>query len=102
MAILNTTLSTIAANVLVSTGNTVATTMYFCNNTASTATFTLYAVQNGGTPNGTNTIYSTVPVTAYDTYVIDAEKLILGNGDTLRAASNTAGAIICTVSYIGI
>lgn len=102
MAILSTTLSTSATSVLTSSGDMVATTMYFCNNGASSATFTLHAVPNGGTADGTNIVYSSVPLTAYDTYTIDTEKLILSNGDSLRALSSVSGNVVCTVSYIGI
>jgi len=47
-------------------------------------------------------IYSGIQLQAGDTYVIDSEKLILGDGDMLKANASGSNSISMTVSYIGI
>jgi hypothetical protein len=106
MAIHNTVLvdtGQVASNLLTATGSGVAvTTMYFCNtNTAATA-FTLHVVPAGFQANANNIVYKNKIITSGDTYIIDWEKLVLGNGDTLRANANVGNSIVATVSTIGL
>ena len=104
MAITSSALITSAANIYVSTtavGDAV-TTMYFCNRSASTTTFNLYLVPNGGTAGVNNIAYSNKLITAGDTYIIDWEKLVLNPGDMIQADANTANAIVASVSTIGL
>jgi hypothetical protein len=107
MAIHNTVLvdsGQAAANVLEATGigGQAVTTMYFCNtNTAATA-FTLHLVPAGFVANANNIIYKNKVITAGDTYIVDWEKLVLGNGDTLRANANVGNSIVASVSTIGV
>lgn len=102
MALTNTVLGTSIANIYVSSGNTVVSTMYFCNVNGSARTFNLYAVPAGGTADTTTQIYQQVTVQANDTFVIDMEKLVLANGETLRANASAVSSITSTVSYVGI
>ena len=95
MAITNSILTnSSAANVYVSVGNTAITAR----------TFDVYACPSGNTAGFSNLtrIYSGVQIQTGDTYVVDNEKLILGNGDMIRANCSAATAIAMTVSYIGI
>lgn len=106
MAIHNTVLvdtGQVASNLLAATGSGVAvTTMYFCNtNTAATA-FTLHVVPAGFQANANNIVYKNKIITSGDTYIIDWEKLVLGNGDTLRANANVGNSIVATISTIGL
>lgn len=103
MSIQNTLLSTVIANVYVSSGNSAITTVYMCNTSGTAANFYLYAVPSGAPAINANvTIYQNVLLQSGDTYVIDSEKLILGSGDTLRANASANVSITTTVSYIGI
>ena len=104
MAITSTALDTTAGNIFVSTTPTgdAVTTMYFCNRDSSTRTFSLHLVPAGGSANVNNIAYSNKTVTAGDTYIIDWVKLVLSNGDMIQAVSNTANAIVATVSTIGV
>jgi hypothetical protein len=43
-----------------------------------------------------------VQIAAGDTYVVDFEKLVLGNGDSLQANATATTSITSTVSYIGV
>ena len=105
MAITSNALSaTDATSIFTSTGaqGDAVTTMYFCNRDSSTRTFNLYLVPSGGTAGVNNIAYSNKLITAGDTYIIDWEKLVLGPGDSIQANSNTANAIVATVSTIGV
>lgn len=102
MSIINTSLTTSPSNIFVSSGNTVISAMYFCNYSASTITFNLYAIPTGSTFSTTNIIYQAVQIAAGDTYVIDWEKLALGNGDMLQANASSNTSISSTISYLGI
>jgi len=66
-------------------GNSVITSMYICNTGNTTIYFNIYAVPSGSVPGNDRLIYCRVPVTSTDTYVIDSEKLMLQNGDSLHA-----------------
>lgn len=107
MAIYNTQLTSIAANVLPTiTSNTVVSVMYFCNTDNSARLFNLYAIPTGSsTANATVQVYKDIQVAAYDTYVMDMEKLVLSPGDMLQANVTNGNAnlkITTTVSYVGI
>ena len=101
MAITNATLTLDPANIYVSSGNTVISTMYFCNYGSSAANLTMWAVS---APNSiastTNMIYREVQIAAADTFVVDMEKLVLANGDQIKA--NSGGSLSATVNYVGI
>ena len=102
MAISNTLLTTVVSNGYVSSGNTVVSVMYFCNTDATAKTFDLYAVPSGTTTiNSDVQIYKSVQIQSNDTFVVDMEKIVLANGDTLRAAASANSAITATVSYVG-
>lgn len=104
MAITSAALDITAGNIFVSTGSNgdAVTTMYFCNRDTTTRTFSLYLVPAGGTANVNNIAYSNKIITSGDTYIVDWEKLVLGTGDMIQAVSNTANAIVASVSTIGL
>ena len=102
MAIQNTLLSTLISSVYTSTGNSAVTSVYFCNSGASAVNFSVYAVPNGSTANINTRIYSNIQLASSDTYVLDVEKLILGNGDTVQASATANTSVATTISYIGI
>ena len=103
MAISNRVLTTSAANIYTSSGNTVISTMYFCNYDSSARTIDLWALPNGATVANVNyQIYKSVQLAAGDTYVVDMEKLVLSNGDKIMAVCSQNSAVTATVSYVGI
>lgn len=106
MALTNTSISNVPASIFTSVGSNAVTVLYICNSGSLPVHFNIYAVPNGGTPNSTNTIYFSIPLTINDTYVIDTEKLILENGDALYAnidlAPNVTVRVVSTVSTIGV
>ena len=102
MAIKNTSLTTTAANIYVSAGNSATTVLHFCNYSNNTPTANVWVVPNGSTPGNNNIIYSNVQLTAQNTLVVDTEKLILANGDAIVANVSANSSVTATVSYIGI
>lgn len=102
MSLINAALTTSIANIYVSSGNTIVSAMYFCNYSASTVNFNLYAVPTATVAGNSNIIYSAIQLAAGDTYVVDWEKLVLSNGDTLQANATASTSITSTVSYIGV
>ena len=104
MAITSTALDITATTIYTSSGTNgdAVTTMYFCNRDSTTCTFSLYLVPSGGSANVNNIAYSNKTLTAGDTYIVDWEKLVLSTGDMIQATSNTANAIVASVSTIGL
>lgn len=105
MAIANTSLTNTAANIVVNgAGNTTAiTTIHLANYTNFTQTVNVYVVPGGSVAGNSTVIYSTYPITAYNTLIVFAEKFILsGTGDAIMANCANSNAVTATVSSIGI
>jgi hypothetical protein len=88
--------------VYTSSGTTAITAMYMCNYTGSTVTVTVHVVPNGGTADNTNIIYKDVDIIATDTFLLDTERLILDNGETVQIAASAASAVAITTSYLAL
>jgi hypothetical protein len=84
-----------------SSGNTVITWLSITNYTASDATVNLHIVNSGGSANSINQVISNVLVTAGDTLQLytGAEKVVLNNGDFVRAIANASTTLNCVTSY---
>lgn len=104
MAISSTSLTLGQSNVYVSSGNTVVSVMYFCNQNSTAANLNVWVVGAGSVAGGgaatANLIYREVQIAAADTFVVDLEKLVLSGGDYIRA--NSGGTVGATISYVGI
>ena len=103
MSISNTSLTTSPANLIVSSGTSVITTIYIANySPTANATFYLYAVPSGDSVGNSTVIYSNLLINPNDTYVISTEKLVLENGDRIVGTSNASTVLTATVSYTDI
>jgi len=101
MALISTTLTLATSNIYASTGNTVISTMYFCNWGSGAANLNVWVTGNGAPYSTTaNIVYKEIQIAPSDTYVVDKEKLVLASGDYIRA--NSGGSISATVNYVGI
>lgn len=107
MALTSTFLSNVTSSIFTSEGSNAITSAYFCNTGERIAYLTVYAVPKLNLPNDNNIIYYQIPIAIQDTYVLDTEKIVLEDGDSLHAQiaynyfeSNTK--VIATVSTIGI
>jgi hypothetical protein len=103
MAIQTTQLtSTSVSTVYTSSGNSAITTVYFCNTSGATVQANVYAVASGGTPTAATQIYSQLTIAGYDTYIMEMERLLYVDGDTLQVKSSATNGLTVTVSYTGI
>jgi hypothetical protein len=102
MALINTNVTTVASNIYASTGNSVVITVYLCNYSGSTVTANLYAVPSGNSAGSLTQIGSNISISSHDTYIMNYERLVLGNGDALVANANANSAVCATVSYSGV
>lgn len=95
----NTALTTNPSAIFTSTGISVISTMHFCNVNQNTPTqVSVWVVPSGGTVANLTMIYNNVTVAAKDTFVVDREKIILGNGDSIQAYGNINNYITATVT----
>lgn len=95
---------TTAGNIVYpSIGNTAITYLALCNYGGSNVAANVYVVPSGDTPANSNMLISNLNIQANDTYFlyIAAEKLILGNGDSIQAIV-TANTVTSTTSYTSI
>ena len=88
-------------------GNIAVTTMYLCNKSAEPITCSIFITPNGGVDYGNNVIYSNLTIAAQDTYVLEHERLLLSDGDTIRGnvypdSSAYALKVVATISYTSI
>lgn len=95
---------TTAGNVIYpSIGNTAITYLALCNYSASNVSANVYVVPNGDTAANSNMLISSLNITGNDTFFlyIAAEKIILGNGDSIQATVS-ANTVTSTISYTSI
>ena len=96
--------TTTAANVYVSSGDTAVTFMSICNYSAGNVTANVFVVPSGDTAGNLNTVLSQIEIAANDTYQFYAgnEKLVLATGDAIQADANVDNAIATVTSYTGV
>lgn len=102
MAIAQATLSTSSTTLYTSSGTTAVTVIYLANSHTSSVTVQLHVVLSSGTATTANRIIKDLTIAAGDTYIMDTERLILGNGDSIRTTASSASVVYSTVSYIGV
>lgn len=88
------------------TADTAVTSIHMCNITSSDATINIYLLPEDGSttvPTEENKMYNTLTIKATDSYIIDTEKMILGNGDKIYVQNvDSSGQVIVTISTIGL
>jgi hypothetical protein len=95
--------STTTTRIFLAGGDQAITTIIFCNNSeANNTTLDVFAVANGGTVSTGTLILNNLNLPATETFVMDTEKLILGNGDALWARATVDEIVVATVSSVGI
>jgi hypothetical protein len=89
--------------IFLAAGDQAITTIMFCNTDPFTdATLTVHAVANGNIVTTSTMVLSGVGLPATETFVMDTEKLILADGDSIYAISDVDSIIASTVSSVGI
>lgn len=108
MALTSTQLTSLFTSIFTSTNDSAVTVLYLCNTSANPVFITICLVPRLDSPNEqVNAIYYNIPIAAYDTYIIDTEKIILEHGDSIQAKIHSGYIIgltrvIATVSTIAI
>lgn len=105
MAIFNSTLNTTFTTVFsspLSFDSTAVTAIYLCNKGVGVASVNVHLVPSGDLASDSNIIYYDLKLAPSDTYVIDSERIILDQGDSIVAVSDVAGDVVATVTYMGI
>lgn len=109
MAIVNSAIGTSNAPIYTSSGNNAITTVIVCNTavfdpanpTSGQTSLYLYAVPSGTSPiTNTQLIVNSLPIPAGETVSFDQEKMVLANGDTLVARSDSPANLVATVSTL--
>ena len=102
MAIQNTLLAnTTPTSIFTASNQQALTVIYLCNTSAAPVTINVYLSPDSNV-SVSNTIYSSLELTANDTYIISQEKLILDTGNQVLVEANVANAVTATVSFITI
>ncbi len=110
MAIVNTTITSGNTDIYISTGNNAITTIIICNTsafnpaspTANTSLLYMYAVPDGGTAGTGNIIVNGLPIPAGETVSFDQEKIVLADGDSIVAKTDSASNLVATVSTLAV
>jgi hypothetical protein len=104
MAIVSNVITTSGNIVHLSSGSTAVTVLYLCNRGTTAAEVNIHVVSNGSLASGNNVVYNALALKGQDTYVIDTEKILLGDGDSIRASTNAGGNgnIVATCSFTSI
>ena len=92
------------SNAYVSGGNTAITSLVINNYTPNAISANLHAVPSGSSANTQNLILTNLLITGYQTYQLygAAEKLLLGNNDSIQAVANSAGNLNIVTSYTSV
>jgi len=102
MAISQQAVGTSATTVYTSTNTTAITCMFFMNDNAASRTLDVHVVKSGESLGTANKIVKTITIDPADTYVINIEKLVLDNGDTIQCVASAATSVYATVSSVAI
>ena len=96
--------TTSAASVYTSVGNTAITFLSLCNYSAGNVAANVFVVPSSGTAGNTNIIINNINITVGDTYQLYAgsEKLLLNNGDSVQVNASANTAITTVTSYTSI
>ena len=102
MALARGTLTTSLTPVYISVGDTALTNAYFCNITGANVTIDIHLASDGTMGDITNVIYKSIMIPAFNTYVMDTEKIVLSDGDAVYAVASSNNAIVATFSFMRI
>lgn len=86
-----------------SVGESGVTTLIICNHHATTDTLiNVWVVPDGAVAGNANQILKNLNIVASDTFVMDMEKLVLNDGDTIVAQADTANIVNAVISSMAV
>jgi hypothetical protein len=90
-------------DVFVSVGENGITTLMICNHSTSTdAVVDVWVIPDGSSRGNANQILKSLTIVASDTFVMDMEKLVLSDGDTVTMQSNAADVVNAVISSMAV
>jgi hypothetical protein len=101
MTIATGNVTTVAANVYASSGNTVVTFLSLCNYTTSNVQANVWVVPSGDSVGNLTAVVANIDIGPQDTYQFYAgnEKLILGNNDAIVVNASGNLSLTTITSY---
>lgn len=102
MPIAQSAVGTSPTTIYTSSGETATTVILLMNDHVSAVVVQVYVVPNGGTAQASTQIIKDLSIDAADTYILNTEKFILSNGDTVQVTADTASAVYATTSYVDV
>ena len=115
MAITNNFIDATFTTLYTSTGDTAITSMIFCNYadtdnivgagnvlTDADTFLDLHVVPNGGSASDENKILHQLKIPGGETFIMDTERLVLENGDTIVAQTTSPATISATISSVAV
>ena len=101
MGIRNTSVGTGSpTSIYQASGENAVTTIIFCNAGVVDTYMTVWMVPAGASLNNTMMILNSVYMPAGETFCMDTERFILGDGDAIFAEAVDSNLIAATVSYV--
>lgn len=86
-----------------SEGENGITTLMICNHHATTsAVVNVWVVPQGQVAGNANQILKNLTIVASDTFVMDMEKLVLSDGDTIMTQADVANVINTVISSMAV
>jgi hypothetical protein len=87
-------------SIYTSVGENAVTTIIFCNTAVVDTSLTVWMVEGGQSLNNDMMILNSITMPAGETFSMDTERFILGDGDQIYAQAVDSNAISATVSYV--
>ena len=95
--------STTTTRIFLASGDQAITTIMFCNTDVSHDTLLdVYVVGSGGVVGTATTVLKQLGLPATETFVMDAEKLILSSGDAIYAQATQPFIVSASVSSVSL
>lgn len=95
--------STQSTQIFLASGDQAITAMFFCNqSSADDCNLDIFLVPSGDVPSTSTQIIKSLNLPRTETYVFDAEKIILSNADSVYARSTVDKIVVATISSINI
>ena len=88
--------------IFTSSGNNAVVAISFCNTSASATNVTMWILPSGGSIGAWNMIVNQAVIAGNDTFIFNAEKFLLSNGDIIYAQAGVASQIAVTISSLSI
>ena len=86
-----------------SVGENGITTLMICNHTdVTSAVVNVYVVPSNGVPGNANQILKSLTIVPADTFVMDMEKLVLGDGDAVVVSADQADVVNVVISSMAV